>query len=120
MPRITNIFVWAQFSDDTGKFVYNGAVPTADEVVVRQINYSGTDGAAVIGIYAVHSNLNDGVIGLCSNLEGYVSNPQTRIQLRNCPTNLEFQLFQTTMDNPRKPAGVAGEFIGLSLDFIQN
>ena len=120
MPRITNIFVWAQFAHDSGKFVYNGAVPTADEVVVRQINYSGTDGTAVIGIYAVHSNLNDGVIGLCSNSEGYVSNPQTRIQLRNCPTSLEFQVFQTTKDNPRKPAGEDGEFIGLSLDFIQN
>ena len=118
MPRITNVFVWAQFSDASGKFVYNGVVPTADEVIVRQITFSSDDVNG--GFYVIHSNLNNGVIGICTNTDGFVSNPQTRIPLRNHPTHLEFQLLAPTANQPQAPGGRATDFIGLSLDFIQN
>jgi hypothetical protein len=115
---INNVTVHA-LVDKFGKWRYQGNVPPADEVVIRQITYATQDDT--VALYLIHSNINNDVIGSTLKDVGFVSNPGTRIQLRNpLPNYLEFQLLA-----PSYPTGtpvapdVEDDMITISMDFIK-
>ena len=103
----------------TDEFTLQGGFPTnPDEVVIRQITYghSVPNGEMIL----IHSNLNNGIIGAIGGINGFTSNPGTRILTRNPITNvLTFKLMTTF--NPPMPAGAAVDLdqICISMDFIK-
>jgi hypothetical protein len=115
---INNVTVHAVV-DKQGKWRYQGNVPPADEVIIRQITYGSP--SDTISVYLIHSNINNGIIGSAIKNYGFVSNPGTRIQLRNpLPNYLEFQLLAPTYPtgSPVAP-DVADDMVTISMDFIK-
>ena len=115
---IQNVIAYATI-DDTGKFSIQGGFPTnPDEVVIRQITYDSDDAQKVL--YLIHSNLSNGIIACVGNINGFVSNPGTRIQTRNPVSNvLTFELFLA--NKPLIPIADGAELdqICISMDFIK-
>ena len=115
---IVNVQAFATLGG-TDEFTLQGGFPTnPDEVVIRQITYghSVPNGEMIL----IHSNLNNGIIGVIGGINGFMSNPGTRIQTRNPITNvLTFRLM--TAVTPPTPAGAAVDLdqICISMDFIK-
>jgi hypothetical protein len=103
----------------TDEFSIQGGFPTnPDEVVIRQITYGHSAGASEMLL--IHSNINHGLIGAIGGINGFMSNPGTRIQTRNPLSNvLTFKLMSATF--PPMPAGAAVDLdqICISMDFIK-
>ena len=105
--------------NQTDEFSIQGGFPTnPDEVVIRQITYghSVPNGEMIL----IHSNLSNGIIGAIGGINGFTSNPGTRILTRNPITNvLTFRLM--TAVTPPTPAGAAVDLdqICISMDFIK-
>ena len=115
---IQNVTVFVTLNS-TDEFSIQGGFPTnPDEVVIRQITYGHTAGANEMIL--IHSNLNNGIIGVIGGINGFMSNPGTRIQTRNPITNvLTFRLM--TAVTPPTPAGAVVDLdqICISMDFIK-
>ena len=114
---IQNVMAFAELTSE-GEFSIQGGFPTnPDEIVIRQITYESDD--AVKLLYLVYSNINNQYIGCICNMPGFVTNPGTRIQIRNpIPNVLTFKLFDTT--NPVLNASpTPGDLISIHMDFIR-
>jgi len=115
---IVNVQAYATLGG-TDEFTLRGGFPTnPDEVVIRQITYGHTAGANELLL--IHSNLSNGIIGAIGGVNGFTSNPGTRIQTRNLITNvLTFRLMSAT--TPPTPTGAAVDLdqICISMDFIK-
>ena len=115
---IQNVVAYATLSN-TDEFSIQGGFPTnPDEVVIRQITYghSVQYGEMIL----TQSNLTNGVIGVIGGINGFTSNPGTRIQTRNPVSNiLTFKFMSAT--TPPTPAGAAVDLdqICISMDFIK-
>ena len=117
IESIVNVTAYALL-DGTGAWTQNVSLP-ADECVVRQISYA--TGAAK-GLYLIFSNIKNDFIGsITTNATGSVSNPGTRIQLRNpLPNALTFQLMHPITIGSLTPAtDTSGDFISINMDFIK-
>ena len=115
---IQNLTAYATL-DGTDEFSIQGGFPTnPDEVVIRQITYGHSAGANEMLL--IHSNLTNGIIACIGGINGFTSNPGTRIQTRNPVSNvLTFKLMSAT--TPATPAGNAVDLdqICISMDFIR-
>ena len=115
---IVNVQAFATLGG-TDEFTLQGGFPTnPDEVVIRQITYghSVPNGEMIL----IYSNLSNGIIGAIGGINGFTSNPGTRILTRNPITNvLTFKLM--TAVTPPTPAGAAVDLdqICISMDFIK-
>ena len=115
---IQNVIAYVTLNN-TDQFSIQGGFPTnPDELVIRQITYghSVQHGEMIL----IHSNLTNGVIGVIGGINGFTSNPGTRIQTRNPVSNiLTFTLMSAT--TPATPAGAAVDMdqICISMDFIK-
>ena len=115
---IVNVQAFATLGG-TDEFTLRGGFPTdPDEVVIRQITYghSVPNGEMIL----IYSNLSNGIIGAIGGINGFTSNPGTRILTRNPITNvLTFKLM--TAVTPPTPAGAAVDLdqICISMDFIK-
>ena len=118
MEYIQNVTAFATLNS-TDEFSIQGGFPTnPDEVVIRQITYGHTAGNNEMIL--IHSNLNNGIIGVIGGINGFMSNPGTRIQTRNPITNvLTFKLMSAV--TPPTPIGAAVDLdqICISMDFIK-
>ena len=103
--------------DATGAWTHSGGLPsTPDECVIRQITYSSADAAK--GVYLIQTSLSNIIVGAVSNIPGFTSCPQTRIQLHSPVQPIRFQLLVPL--NPPVPAtDCTGDFIAISMDFIK-
>lgn len=99
----------------TGQWTYLGGLPAADEVVIRAITYNSS--SALHQVFTIQSNLNGSCsIGSVCAIPGFVTNPQTRIQLHAAPPNpLTFQM----LFEGRQVIGQIGDFISIQMDFIK-
>ena len=104
---------------NTDEFTIHGGFPTnPDEVVIRQITYGHSAGANELIL--IYSNLSNSIIGAIGGINGFTSNPGTRIQTRNPLSNvLTFKLMSAT--TPPEPIGAAVHLdqICISMDFIK-
>lgn len=100
--------------DATGAWIHSGGLPqNPDEVVIRQITFSGI--GSNYEAYLLDSSL--GVLGSVACTLGFVVCPQTRIQLRNpLSQSITFQLRQVDLTNA--PLW-DGDHITVVLDFIK-
>ena len=117
---IQNVTAFATFGQGATKFSIQGGFPTnPDEVVIRQITYGHTAGAGEMLL--IHSNLTNGIIACIGGINGFTSNPGTRIQTRNPISNvLTFTIMDaTTPSTPVDPAVVDLDQICIAMDFIR-
>ena len=113
IESIVNVTSYAVLTS-SGEWTYNGGMPCPDEVVVRQLTYSGTGGLPELLI--IKSNL--GVLGSIITSDNFQSTPGTRIQPRSFSGPLTFGLFVPFAS--LQPAVVTvGDRISVSLDFIR-
>jgi len=95
---IVNVQAFATLGG-TDEFTLQGGFPTnPDEVVIRQITYghSVPNGEMIL----IHSNLSNGIIGAIGGINGFTSNPGTRIQTRNPITSVLTFKLMTTFNPP--------------------
>lgn len=104
----------------TDEFSIQGGFPiNPDEVVIRQITYAPS-AVGTPNMVLIHSNISNGITGAICRINGFTSNPGTRIQTRNPLSNvLTFRLMTPT--TPPAPAGnmVDMDSICISMDFIK-
>jgi hypothetical protein len=115
--HITNITVYNLFlAGNDGQIRYQGALPDADEIVIRQITFASESPAR--GIYLIQSNINNGIIGVCSAASS-IGNPGTTIKPHTpLPNYLTFQLMMPESP-PYSATMPPGDFISISMDFIK-
>ena len=115
---VQNVIAYATLNQ-TDQFSIQGGFPTnPDEVVIRQITYghSVPNGEMIL----IHCNLTNGIIGAIGGINGFTSNPGTRIHTRNPISNVLTFKFMTAA-TPPTPAGAAVDLdqICISMDFIK-
>jgi hypothetical protein len=112
---ITNVTA-STVLDETGVWRYNGHLPDADEIVIRQITYNSTN--AFNPIWNIWANLGSTtqIVGtVCASI-GFTSCPGTRIHLRTPPSQCEFQL-RSTMGLTTTGANL--DFVAINFDLIK-
>ena len=119
IENITNVTASAVL-DATGAFAFYGNIPPADEVVIRQITYC-SDAVAKYA-YLVRSSF--GIVGTVVNTTQFVSNPGTRIRVREqLFAPLQFQLLLPAgaggVNAPTNASSDIGDMISISMDFIK-
>lgn len=115
IESITNVVSYAILVND--KWTYTGNFPPSpDEIVIRQITYSSEK--ADPRILLVNSSV--GLLGSIVAVPSYVSNPGTRIKVRNPISNpLEFWLSIPTQGSMMPAANVDDDYIAIHMDFIK-
>src|SRR5665647_1441531 len=119
MPKIRAIqnVTTSAILDATGTWTLAGGLPQqVDEVVIRQITYSGMT-AAPFDVYLIGSSLTGGIIGTVCAAQPFVSTPGTTIRLSTVQTHVRFQLLDPVTMAPTNQA--VGDFISINFDFIR-
>ena len=102
--------------DATGQWTYTGGLPNgADECCIRQVTYNSSNAAHPV--YNVRSDLTNGIIASVASIIGFISNPDTRIQLRTFSANQ--LMFQVQTATGASTTGASGDFIAINMDFIK-
>ena len=115
IEAIVNVTSYAVLSID-GTWTYNGNYMTCpDEIVIRQVAYSGSGAAELL---ILKSNL--GVLGSIITSDNFQSTPGTRIQTRSGISGpLTFGLFIPNAGTLLPAIVPAGDMIAVHMDFIR-